>query len=53
MKVIFPHESDKVILAEEVRELMTFEDRSSSEQNERTAQFYEFYIDELEAGVKG
>lgn len=53
MKVVFPREADKVILAEEVKELMTFEDRRDSEQNERTAQFYEFYIDELEAGVKG
>ena len=53
MKVVFPHESDKVILAEEVTELMTFEDRRGSEQNERTTQFYEFYIDALEAGVKG
>ena len=53
MKVVFPCESDKVILAEEVKELMTFEDRRDSEQNERTTRFYEFYIDELEAGVKG
>lgn len=53
MKVVFPREADKVILAEEVKELMTFEDRRDNEQNERTAQFYEFYIDELEAGVKG
>lgn len=53
MKVAFPCEADKVILAEEVKELMTFEERRDSEQNERTAQFYEFYIDELEAGVKG
>ena len=53
VKVVFPRESDKVILAEEVKELITFEDRRDSEQNERTARFYEFYIDELEAGVKG
>ena len=53
LKVVFPHESDKVILAEEVTELMTFEDRRGSEQNERTTQFYEFSIDALEAGVKG
>ena len=53
MEVAFPRESDKVILAEEVRELMTFEDRRDSERHERTAQFYELYIDELEAGVKG
>ena len=53
MKVVFPRESDKVILAKEVKDLMTFEDRRDSEQNERTARFCEFYVDELEAGVKG
>ena len=30
MKVVFPRESDKVIFAEEVKELMTFEDRRDS-----------------------
>ena len=53
MKVVFPRESDKVILAKEVKDLMTFEDRMDSEQHERTAQFSALYIDELEAGVKG
>ena len=42
MKVVFPRESDKVILAKEVKDLMTFEDRMDSEQNERTARFREF-----------
>ena len=53
MKAVFPRESDKVILAKEVKDLMTFEDRRDSEQDERTARFCEFYVDELEAGVKG
>ena len=53
MKAVFPRESDKVILAKKVKDLMTLEDRRDSEQNERTARFCEFYVDELEAGVKG
>ena len=44
---------ERVILAEEVKELMTFEDRSENEQNGRTVEFYESYIDELEVGIKG
>ena len=53
IKVVFPREAERVILADEVKELMTFEDRSENEQNGRTAEFYESYIDELEVGIKG
>lgn len=53
IKVVFPREAEKVILAEEVKELLSFENRRDNEQNRRTAEFYESYIDELEVGMKG
>ena len=53
IKVVFPREAERVILADEVKELINFEDRSENEQNGRTAEFYESYIDELEVGIKG
>ena len=53
IKVVFPREAERVILADEVKELMTDEDRGENEQNGRTAEFYESYIDELEVGIKG
>ncbi|XP_078364127.1 uncharacterized protein LOC144648453 [Oculina patagonica] len=53
IKAVFPNEAEKVILAEEVKELLTFEDRNSNEKNERTAEFFGVYIDELERETRG
>lgn len=53
IKAVFPNEAEKVILAEEVKELLTLEDRNSNEKNERTAEFFGVYIDELERETRG
>ena len=51
--MVFPCEAERVILGEEVKEAMTFENKADSEENERTAKFFDSYIDELASRMEG
>ena len=53
VKIVFPTEASRVIQGEDVKKCIVFEEKDSSAENQRTADFFVAYVGELELRKKG